>query len=83
MGAYAQDIGGLLSQRIDSISPFRSLFIVTLSSWVLYITTPVLAYIFKKNDTLQKKSFFVYVILTIIVGGLVSLWSLFVLAMSG
>jgi len=83
LGAYTQDISGLLSRKIDSISPFSSLFIVTLSSWLLYVVTVVIAYIFKKNETLQKKNFFVYVMLTIIVGGLVSLWSLFVLAMSG
>ncbi|PLS17839.1 hypothetical protein CVD28_09060 [Bacillus sp. M6-12] len=83
LGVYAQDIEYFLSSNFNNLSPFVWLAVVTVSSWFLYVYALVLVFFFTWKGMFKKNQFLVYLFVILGVGVLISLWSLFVLAMSG
>ncbi|GLY10924.1 hypothetical protein [Pseudobacillus badius] len=82
-GVYAQDVADHLYSYIPNISPFNWLFAVTVLSWGLYAGAFVWISFLTWRGKLNNSQSGVYIAITIIIGGFVSYWSLFVLAMSG
>lgn len=85
LGLFTQELFYYTTDVLEYSFTFGkyALILATVSSWLLYIVAPLLAHFFAKTGRIKKSHFWVYLILTVIVGSLVSLWSLFILGMSG
>ncbi|SDO25692.1 hypothetical protein SAMN05518871_11357 [Psychrobacillus sp. OK028] len=85
LGMFTQELFYYTTDVLEYSFTFGkyAVILATVFSWLLYIVAPLLAYFFAKKGRIKKSHFWVYLILTVIVGSLVSLWSLFVLGMSG
>lgn len=78
LGVYAQDIAYFFEEHLE---PFKTLTIVTITSVSLFIIVFVLNTILLSIQKVKRRVYIVLLTIDIIVGLLVSSWSLFVLLM--
>jgi len=80
LGMFAQDIAYDLADLFDE-TPFKMLNIVTITSIGLFILIFVIQLILFTRKKIKPKLFVRMLMATVSIGGLVSLWSLFILIM--
>lgn len=78
LGMFAQDIAYYLADLFDE-TPFKMLNIVTVTSIGLFILIFVVQMILFARNKLKPKLFAAMLMANVSIGGLVSLWSLFIL----
>ncbi len=80
LGMFAQDIAYYFADLFDE-TPFKMLNIVTITSIGLFILIFVIQLILFTRKKIKPKLFVRMLMATVSIGGLVSLWSLFILIM--
>lgn len=80
-GVYAQSISYYISNTFVKISPLYCLTIITMISIALFLIPPILILKAIKNQKIKEKGFTPYLIISSLIGVLVSIFSLFVLIM--
>ena len=81
LGVYAQSISYYISNTFVKISPLYCLTIITMVSIALFLIPPILILKAIKNQRIQEKGVTPYLIISSLIGVLVSIFSLFVLIM--
>lgn len=82
LGLYAQSIAYYFENYLFYAAPFKTLIIVTITSVSLFIIAFVINTILLSIQKLKPRIYIVLLTINVIVGFLVSSWSLFVLLMS-
>ncbi|MBP2079412.1 hypothetical protein [Oceanobacillus polygoni] len=81
LGLYAQDIAYYFKEHLFYEYPFKTLVIVTITSVSLFFIVFVISTILLSIQKLKPRIYIVLLAVNVIVGLLVSSWSLFVLLM--
>lgn len=81
-GVYAQDIGDGLTACFPFIHPLHSLSAVTWACFLLYAALPIVIYQIMKRESSRSCIGVLCILITVLTGLPVSIWALFVMAMS-
>lgn len=81
LGWYAQDIAYYLENHMLYQDPFKTLIIVTITSVGLFIIAFVIHTILLAIEKIKPRIYIFLLIANVVIGFIVSLWSLFVLTM--
>ena len=81
VGIFGQDIAYFLGETVAILDPIRALTMVTILSISLFLFTFILATIFFMQQRIDTKVYLLLIVLLLVIGILVTIWSLFVLAM--
>lgn len=78
LGWFAQD----LAYAFEAFqAPYKNLTVATIASVALYVTTWVISTVCLSRNNITPKIYTALLTTTLVVGGITSAWSLFVLAM--
>jgi membrane protein YdbS with pleckstrin-like domain len=81
LGIYGQSITYYINENIIEVSLVYCLTALTITSILLFVIPPILAYKLNKKRQIEKKELDIYCGLNLIIGIFISIWSLFVLIM--
>jgi len=81
LGWYAQDIAYYFENHLLYQDPFKTLIVVTITSFGLFIISFVINTILLVIQKVKTRIYIILLIANVFIGFFVSIWSLFVLAM--
>jgi membrane protein YdbS with pleckstrin-like domain len=81
LGIYGQSISYYINDNLLKLSVLDWLTVVTITSILLFLIPPILAYKLNKKQKIEKEELNLYFGSNILIGIMTSLWSLFVFIM--